>query len=59
MIRTILRGAVLRRDAYLRMVLSGDGVADGLLIVGNQHRVHLPRVQRQRLGANRGTQAPA
>ena len=34
MIRTVLRGAALRRDAYLRMVLSSDGVADGLLIVG-------------------------
>ena len=33
MIRTILRGATLRRDAYLRMVLSSNGVADGLLIV--------------------------
>jgi len=35
MIRTILRGATLRRDAYLRMVLSSDGVADGLLIVAS------------------------
>ncbi len=33
MTRTILRGAFLRRDAYVRMVLSPDGAADGLMIV--------------------------
>lgn len=30
----ILAGAALRRDAYLRMVLAPDGVADGALVVG-------------------------
>jgi hypothetical protein len=34
MLRTILRGAVMERDAYLRMVLAPEGVADGALIVG-------------------------
>jgi len=33
MLRVILRGALLRRDAYLRMVLAREGVADGAMIV--------------------------
>lgn len=33
MLRVILRGLVLRRDAYLRMVLAREGVADAALVV--------------------------
>lgn len=33
MMRAILRGALLRRDAYVRMVLMPDGPADGFMIV--------------------------
>jgi hypothetical protein len=32
-LRVILSGAALRRDAYLRMVLAPDGVADGAMVV--------------------------
>jgi hypothetical protein len=34
MLRVILQGLVLRRRAYLRMVLAGEGVADAALVVG-------------------------
>lgn len=33
MLRLILSGATLRRDAYLRMLLAPDGVADGAMVV--------------------------
>ena len=33
MLRVILSGVALRRDAYLRMVLAPDGVADGAMVV--------------------------
>ena len=33
MLRVILQGLVLRRRAYLRMVLAGEGVADAVLVV--------------------------
>jgi hypothetical protein len=33
-LRVILAGVGLRRDAYLRMVLAPDGVADGAMVVG-------------------------
>jgi len=33
MLRVILRGLLLRRDAYLRMVLAREGVADAALVV--------------------------
>jgi hypothetical protein len=34
MLRVILQGLVLRREAYLRMVLAREGVADAALVVG-------------------------
>ncbi|MCU0281567.1 MAG: hypothetical protein MUE66_07045 [Acidimicrobiia bacterium] len=34
MLRVILEGLVLRRRAYLRMVLAREGVADSALVVG-------------------------
>ena len=34
MLRVILEGLILRRRAYLRMVLAGEGVADAALVVG-------------------------
>jgi hypothetical protein len=33
MLSVVLRGAALRRDPYLRMVLSAEGVADGAMVV--------------------------
>ena len=37
MIRYAGRAALLRRDAYLRMVLAPDGVADGAIVVAAVH----------------------
>ncbi|MBM3695681.1 MAG: hypothetical protein FJW79_07090 [Actinobacteria bacterium] len=34
MLRVILQGLLLRREAYLRMVLAREGVADAALVVG-------------------------
>lgn len=45
MFRLVLRGMLLRRDAYLRMVLASEGVADGLMIVAAVHLLlAVPRV---------------
>ncbi|HLA65885.1 MAG TPA: hypothetical protein VJP05_00140 [Acidimicrobiia bacterium] len=33
MIRNAIRAAFLRRDPYVRMVVAGDGVADGAIVV--------------------------
>ena len=39
MMRTILRGALLQRDAYVRMVLVPNGPADGFMIVAGVYLV--------------------
>lgn len=39
MIRYAGRAALLKRDAYLRMVLAPDGVADGAIVVAAVHAV--------------------